>query len=857
MDSMIPNDSASCNRKGSDRNSRPTIDSQWTGLPRRSHNIAPTRGANCHRGVSYKEYCDTVMAEDAPAQRFIKPGSHKGKGIAVFTSGGDSQGMNAAVRAVVRMGIYLGCRVYFIREGYQGMVDGGKHIEEATWSSVSCIIHRGGTVIGSARCQEFRERPGRRKAAKNLVNLGITNLVVIGGDGSLTGANLFKEEWPVLLKELVESGDITAEQSEKYKQLHIVGLVGSIDNDFCGTDMTIGTDSALHRIIESIDAIVSTAYSHQRTFIMEVMGRHCGYLAIVGALAAEADYVFFPECPPPVDWPEKLCKKLEQERLTGQRLNIIIVAEGAVDRNGDPITAEKVHKVVVDKLQQDTRITVLGHVQRGGNPSAFDRVLGCRMGAEAVMALMEATPDTEACVVTLDGNQAVRLPLMECVRRTKAVAHAMADKDWDLAVQLRGKGFARNLETYKTLTRLKAPDLDDTSKEISGRALSKDHYTLAVMHIGSPSCGMNAAVRSFVRNCIYRGDKVYGIGDGIPGLIAGRLKLMDWPSVTGWVSEGGAKLGTKRAPPQEDQLPKIAKTLKEFGIQALLIIGGFEGYQTALTFFNGRDKYEEFRIPIAMIPATISNNVPGTEFSLGCDTALNEITEICDRIRQSAQGTKRRVFIIETMGGFCGYLATVAGLAGGADAAYIYEEKFNIKDLNQDVIAMAAKMSEGVERGLIIRNENANENYNTEFMFRLFSEEGKGLFSCRRNILGHMQQGGSPTPFDRNLGTKMGAKAVEWLSDQLRKCTSPDNKTFTTAADSAVMLGIIRRQYRFTPFTELIEVTDFEHRIPTYQWWMKLRPLLKVLAKHESTYEEEGLYITVEEMDEQKDPPLV
>ncbi|XP_071553505.1 ATP-dependent 6-phosphofructokinase isoform X5 [Temnothorax nylanderi] len=796
---------------------------------------------------SYKEYCNTVMAEDAP-QKFIKPGSHKGKGIAVFTSGGDSQGMNAAVRAVVRMGIYLGCRVYFIREGYQGMVDGGKNIEEATWSSVSCIIHRGGTVIGSARCQEFRERPGRRKAAKNLVSQGITNLVVIGGDGSLTGANLFKEEWPTLLKELVESGDITVEQSEKYKQLHIAGLVGSIDNDFCGTDMTIGTDSALHRIIESIDAIVSTAYSHQRTFIMEVMGRHCGYLAIVGALAAEADYVFFPECPPPVDWPEKLCKKLEQERLTGQRLNIIIVAEGAVDRNGDPITAEKVRKIVVDKLQQDTRITVLGHVQRGGNPSAFDRVLGCRMGAEAVMALMEATPETGACVVTLDGNQAVRLPLMECVRRTKAVAQSMADKNWDLAVQLRGKGFARNLETYKMLTRLKAPDLDDANR---------DHYTLAVMHIGSPSCGMNAAVRSFVRNCIYRGDKVYGICDGVQGLTAGRLKLMDWSSVTGWVAEGGAKLGTKRAPPQEDQLPKIAQTLKEFGIQALLIIGGFEGYQTSLTFFKARDKYEEFRIPIAMIPATISNNVPGTEFSLGCDTASNEITEICDRIRQSAQGTKRRVFIIETMGGFCGYLATIAGLAGGADAAYIYEEKFNIKDLHQDVIAMAAKMSEGVERGLIIRNEDANENYNTEFMYRLFSEEGKGLFSCRRNILGHMQQGGSPTPFDRNLGTKMGSKAVEWFSDQLRKCTSPDGKTITTAADSAVMLGIIRRQYRYTPFMDLIDVTDFEHRIPTYQWWMKLRPLLKVLAKHESTYEEEGLYITVEEMDEQKDPPLV
>ncbi|XP_043284111.1 ATP-dependent 6-phosphofructokinase isoform X1 [Venturia canescens] len=805
------------------------------------------------------------MADDHPTRKFIKPGSYKGKCLAVFTSGGDSQGMNAAVRAVVRMGIYLGCKVFFIKEGYQGMVDGGDNIVEATWSSVSCIIHRGGTVIGSARCMEFKERAGRRKAAKNLVSRGIMNLVVIGGDGSLTGANLFREEYPELLQELVAAGDITAEQSEKHKNLHIVGLVGSIDNDFCGTDMTIGTDSALHRIIESIDAIVSTAYSHQRTFIMEVMGRHCGYLGIVGALAAEADYVFFPESPPSVDWPVKLCKKLEQERLAGQRLNIIIVAEGAVDRNGDPITAEKIRQVVVEKLNQDTRITVLGHVQRGGNPSAFDRVLGCRMGAEAVMALMEATPETEACVVTLDGNQAVRLPLMECVNRTKAVSQAMADKKWDLAVQLRGKGFARNLETYKMLTRLKAPaGVLEAAKENTSPCLTKqhtlcgqDHYTLAVIHVGAPSCGMNAAVRSFVRNCIYRGDKVYGICDGIPGLIAGKFKLMDWPSVTGWVAQGGAYLGTKRSPPKEDQFPQIAARLKEFGIQALLIIGGFEGYQTGLTFCSARDKHEEFRIPIAMIPATISNNVPGTEFSLGCDTALNEITEICDRIRQSAQGTKRRVFIIETMGGYCGYLATVAGLAGGADAAWIFEEKFNIKDLNQDVVAMAAKMSEGVQRGLILRNENCNLNYNTDFMQRLFSEEGKGLFSCRSNIIGHMQQGGSPTPFDRNLGTKMGAKAVEWFTEQLKKYTGPDGVTVTKHPESAVMLGIIRRQYRYTPLEQLIEVTNFEHRIPTYQWWMKLRPLLKVLAKHESTYEEEGLYLTVEEMEKDNDTAVL
>lgn len=156
------------------------------------------------------------------------------------------------------------------------MVDGGENIVEANWATVSSIIHRGGTVIGSARCAAFRTREGRLTAAKNLIDRGITNLVVIGGDGSLTGANLFRVEWSDLLDELAQTKRITAEQHINFKTLHIVGMVGSIDNDFCGTDMTIGTDSALHRIIEAIDAIVSTAYSHQRTFIMEVMGRHCG-----------------------------------------------------------------------------------------------------------------------------------------------------------------------------------------------------------------------------------------------------------------------------------------------------------------------------------------------------------------------------------------------------------------------------------------------------------------------------------------------------------------------------------------------------------------------------------------------------
>ncbi|XP_044149735.1 ATP-dependent 6-phosphofructokinase, muscle type-like [Bufo gargarizans] len=336
-----------------------------------------------------------------------------GKAIAVLTSGGDAQGMNAAVRAVVRVGIYTGAKVFFVHEGYQGLVDGGENIREATWESVSMMLQLGGTVIGSARCQDFRSREGRLKAACNLIKNGITNLCVIGGDGSLTGADTFRAEWSGLLADLVKAGKITSDEAAKSSYLNIVGLVGSIDNDFCGTDMTIGTDSALHRIMEIVDAITTTAQSHQRTFVLEVMGRHCGYLALVTALACGADWVFIPESPPEENWEEHLCRRLSETRGRGSRLNIIIVAEGAIDLNGQPITSEDVKKLVVKSLGYDTRVTVLGHVQRGGTPSAFDRILGSRMGVEAVMALLEGTPDTPACVVSLSGNQAIRLPLMD------------------------------------------------------------------------------------------------------------------------------------------------------------------------------------------------------------------------------------------------------------------------------------------------------------------------------------------------------------------------------------------------------------------------------------------------------------
>lgn len=228
------------------------------------------------------------------------------KKIAVMTSGGDSPGMNAVVRAVIRTAIHMGCDAFCVYEGYQGLVTGD--IRKTDWNDVRGYLSEGGTLIGTARCMEFYERPGRRLAAKNMILKGIDALAICGGDGSLTGADKFRAEWPSLVDELVSGGELTEQQVAPYRHLNIVGLVGSIDNDLSGTDNTIGAASALSRICEMVDYIEATASSHQRAFVIEVMGRHCGYLALMAGVATGADFIFIPEKPRDDNWREDMVK---------------------------------------------------------------------------------------------------------------------------------------------------------------------------------------------------------------------------------------------------------------------------------------------------------------------------------------------------------------------------------------------------------------------------------------------------------------------------------------------------------------------------------------------------------------------
>lgn len=299
------------------------------------------------------------------------------KKIAVLTSGGDSPGMNAAIRSVVRKSIYHEVEVYGVYYGYQGLIEG--HIEKMELGSVGDIIQRGGTMLYTARCPEFKTEEGQTKAIEQLNKHGIEGLVIIGGDGSFMGA-----------KKLTEKG------------FPCIGVPGTIDNDIPGTDFTIGFDTALNTIIDAIDKIRDTATSHERTYVIEVMGRDAGDLALWAGLADGAETILVPEQKDDFD---DVIDRLIRGHERGKRHSIIIVAEGV----GSGVDFSK---RVQEATNLETRVTVLGHTQRGGSPSGFDRVLASRLGAKAVDLLLEGKAGR---MVGIQHNQLVDHDIIEAL----------------------------------------------------------------------------------------------------------------------------------------------------------------------------------------------------------------------------------------------------------------------------------------------------------------------------------------------------------------------------------------------------------------------------------------------------------
>ena len=718
--------------------------------------------------------------------------------------------MNAAVRAVVRTGLDKGAEVYAINEGYQGLVEGGEFIKKLGWDDVGGILQRGGTVIGTARSEAFRTLEGRHDAACNLLQNGIDGLVVIGGDGSLTGANVFRQEWPSILTDLVKSGHITPEVAAAHPSLLIVGMVGSIDNDFSGPDMTIGADSALHRITEAVDAITSTAASHQRTFIVKVMGRNCGYLALYSALATGADWVLIPEAPPDVEnWQEVMIDRLKAGTKAGRRDHIIIMAEGARDREGNYIGSTDVQRVLEEHLGEEVRVTVLGHVQRGGRPSAYDRILATQLGYEAVSTLLKAKPEDEPVVVGTKANHIKLFPLMECVERTLAVTEAIAARDYEKAMSLRSSSFRDSFNTLKTMVRALP----------HSPAADQKRFRIGVMNAGAPAPGMNTAARAAIRLGLDQGHIMLGVRNGFEGLSKGQVEEMSWMSVSGWASLGGSMLGTSRLVPQGRDLYAIARVIEDKKIQALFVIGGWNGYEGVHIMLQSRPNFPAFNIPIICLPASINNNLPGTEFSIGADTALNSIVEAVDKIKQSAVAT-RRCFVVEVMGHWCGYLALMGGIATGAERVYLPEEGVTLRDMQVDVQNLNRAFEAGKRLGLILRSEYANKIYNTPFMCALFEEEGRDVFDVRPAILGHLQQGGDPSPFDRIQATRISRLCLEYLIEQC-------NQKEVNCAFIGLQKGLIN----FHDMQDFERMIDVAHERPREQWWLELKGIASLMAK--------------------------
>jgi 6-phosphofructokinase 1 len=313
------------------------------------------------------------------------------KRIAVLTSGGDAPGMNAAIRAVIRCGVAKGWGMYGVRNGYAGLIAG--NIREMGTRDVGGILHKGGTILGSARCEEFKTEEGRRKGIRALRQLGIDALVVIGGNGSQTGSyHLSELGYPV------------------------VGVASTIDNDLYGSEMTIGVDTALNIALEAIDRLKVTASSHQRAFLLEVMGRDCGYIALMAGIAGGAEYILLPEIEAD---PEEVAESLRLAYEHGKAHAIIVVAEGA-KYNAEALT--KFFEKNQDRLGFKIRATILGHVQRGGNPGAFDRLLASRLGNGAIEAIDQGEIGV---LVGLNHGEITATPLSEVVGKKKGISMDM------------------------------------------------------------------------------------------------------------------------------------------------------------------------------------------------------------------------------------------------------------------------------------------------------------------------------------------------------------------------------------------------------------------------------------------------
>lgn len=617
------------------------------------------------------------------------------KRIGVLTSGGDAPGMNAAVRAVVRTAIANNLEVVGIRRGFSGLIE--KDFVDLDTRSVADIISKGGTFLYTARCPEMITKEGQDKAAESCREKGIEALVVIGGDGSFRGC-----------------------QSLSKRGINVVGIPGTIDLDIACTEYTIGFDTAINTAMDAIDNIRDTSTSQERCSIIEVMGRHAGFIALWCGIATGAEAVLTTELYNQEE--QKLIDDIITKRKNGRKHYIIINAEGIGDSEG-------MAKRIEYATGMPTNATILGYLQRGGSPTCKDRVYASAMGARAVNILLEG--GSSRVVAYKDGGF-TDFDMEEALAMKKSLDPFLVD----MLGKLTRKGQGRTMSNEGMLP----------SDAATGACKS-----IGVLTSGDDAPGMNAAIRAVVRAAIGYNMKVIGFHRGFAGLIEKDYIEMSNKTMSETVQSGGTLLLASSCKEffEDEGQEKAVNTIKELQLDALVVIGG-NG-----TMRGGLDLIKR-GVNVIGIPATIDGEVACTEYTIGFDTAVNTAMNAIDKIRDTSQ-SHERCSVIEVAGKTSGFNSLWCGVANGAEEI-IYPETYD-RDEQRIISDIINKKARGKKLHLIVNSESVGRSSslakNIEF--------ATGI-EARANVLGIIQQGGRPTCMDRVFASAMGGKAVEALN---------------------------------------------------------------------------------------------
>ena len=662
------------------------------------------------------------------------------KNIAVMTSGGDSPGMNAAVRGVMRAAQCRGWQVFGIRDAYRGLVSGGDCIFQLDTGAVGASFREGGTFLGSARYTAIAGNSSEAQALKvkalvNLRQLGITGLVVVGGDGSLTGA--------LALHEFLQQQGAAFTELEGMS-LQIVGLPGSIDNDIPCTDMSIGVDTTLNTIVDCIDKLRDTATSHKRVSIVEVMGRLRGYLAVMSGLATGADHIFIREQPVGRRDLLDMLGELQASFDLGQQAGVIVRSEGAEFSTG--FIRESIANLLDSR--RDVRETILGHLQRGGAPTAYERVLAMRLGVRAVELL--GNGNGEPVFAGIRGNVITESPIAEVLAKKNAPSFR----------DTLSPGARACYELAQRLERPVVPAATGRRKKI------------AILTDGNNVSGMNMAVRSVARLALDAGMVVEGVRSGFDGLDNGAKTLpLGWNmlEMKSILRRPGSLLGVSRGLRcSEDRFVRLAEGLERMQVDGLVTVGSLESYHVAAGIA------QHAGIPIVGIPADANCNLPGTNWVIGMDSALNDLCRGIDRAADTAH-VQNKTFIIHLKWHYCYCLVHMAALAGGADQLIIDARETAEDDsrtlraqIDRKVKALQDTVARGKLGTTIVFFSRRLETADSALALINAAIIDADLGGPATVIPLETSYGGSvPTAFDRVLASRFGEAAFSLMQDML------------------------------------------------------------------------------------------